>query len=134
MTLTPRDIDVLARTVYGEARGESELGKLAVAWVVVNRARKARSSLAAACLKSTHFSCWNNARDNDANQLSMMTAEVDDQFYALCMVASLQAAHGIVPDPTGGARHYHTVGVSPRWSRGKHYETIGDHRFYRGIA
>ena len=29
--IASRDIDVLARTVYGEARGESDLGKLAVA-------------------------------------------------------------------------------------------------------
>ncbi len=49
MTVTTRDIDILARTVYGEARGESELDKLAVAWVVVNRAREYRVGLGAAC-------------------------------------------------------------------------------------
>ena len=134
MTITPRDIDVLARTVDGEAAGENDLGKLAVAWAVVNRARKARSSLAAACLKSVHFSCWNNARANDTNQLRMMTDDVHSPVYARCLIAALQAAHGLAPDPTDGARHYHAIGISPRWSRGKPYETIGHHRFYRGIA
>ncbi|HDZ74361.1 MAG TPA: cell wall hydrolase [Aurantimonas coralicida] len=133
MKITAPDIEVLARTVYGEARGESALGKLAVAWVVVNRAKRARSGLAAACLKSIHFSCWNNARANDANQLAMMTADLSDPVFARCVIAALQAAHGLAPDPTGGARHYHALGVRPRWARGKSYETIGRHRFYRGI-
>ena len=133
MKITAPDIDVLARTIYGEARGESELGKLAVAWVVVNRAKRARSSLAAACLKSIHFSCWNNARANDANQLAMMTADLSDPVFARCVIAALQAAHGLAPDPTAGATHYHALGVRPRWARGKSYETIGHHRFYRGV-
>ena len=128
-----RGLDVLARTVYGEARGESPLGKLAVAWVVVNRAHRARSGLAAACLKSIHFSCWNNARANDANQLRMMKAELSDPIFARCMIAAIEAVHGFVPDPTAGATHYHALSVSPGWARGHSYETIGRHRFYRGI-
>lgn len=138
MKITARDIDILTRTIYGEARGESGLGKLAVAWVIVNRAKHARSSLAAACLKSIHFSCWNNARGpsgvGDANQLAMMTAEADDPVYARCLIAALQAAHALKSDLTDGARHYHALGARPKWAKGKTYETIGRHRFYRGIA
>lgn len=36
--------DVLARTLYGEARGESVRGKEAVAAVVMNRVRRARAA------------------------------------------------------------------------------------------
>ncbi len=131
MIVTARDIDVLARTVYGEARGESDLGKLAVAWVVVNRA--SRQSIAAAALKSIHFSTWNNARDNDANQFVMLTAEPSDPVYAKCLIAALQAAHGLVPDPTEGATHYHAHSVSPSWAAGHSYTSIGGHRFSRDI-
>ena len=53
MKITARDIAVLALTVYGEARGESDLGKLAVAYVPVNRARRARTGIAAACRVGT---------------------------------------------------------------------------------
>ena len=137
MKITAADIEVLARTVYGEARGEIPLGKLAVAWVIVNRAKRARSGPAAAALKSTHFSTWNNARGpggrGDANQLAMMTADLSDPVYGACMIAALQAAHGLKPDPTGGARHYHARGARPKWAKDKPYETIGRHRFYRGI-
>ncbi|CAF3868537.1 unnamed protein product [Rotaria magnacalcarata] len=41
MTLYPQslnEIDVVTRTVYGEARGESKDGQAAVAWVIRNRA------------------------------------------------------------------------------------------------
>ena len=31
------DIDILARTIYGEARGEKTAGKKAVACVIMNR-------------------------------------------------------------------------------------------------
>ena len=134
MKITAPDIEVLARTVYGEARGESDLGKLAVAWVVVNRAKRAHIGLAAACLKSIHFSAWNNGRGNDANQLAMLTADLSDPVFARCMAAALQAAHGFGKDPTDGARHYHAFGVSPGWAEGRDYTTIGGHRFYKGIS
>ena len=134
MTVTTRDIEILARTVYGEARGESDLGKLAVAWVVVNRARKYHVGLGEACLLSIHFSCWNNGRANDANQLKMMMANLSHPAFARCMLAALQAAHELVPDPTDGAAHYCAIGIEPDWAEGKTYETIGHHKFFRGIA
>ncbi len=135
--ITPADIRVLALTIHGEGRGESDLGKLAIGWTVRNRAEKHDLSLAEACLKSIHYSAWNNARSNDANQLSMMTAELSDKAYARCMVAALQVAHELEPDPTGGATHYVTLNLTPEWAKkdGQElpYDSLGNHKFYRGI-
>ena len=39
------DLDALTRVVYGEARGESDEGKKAVAWVVINRSKKSGKSI-----------------------------------------------------------------------------------------
>ena len=39
------DLDALTRVVYGEARGESDEGKIAVAWVVKNRCAKSGKSI-----------------------------------------------------------------------------------------
>lgn len=129
------DILILARTIYGEARGETAaLGRLAVGWVVMNRARKYRVGIGAACLLSTHFSCWNNNRANDQNQLTMMTADLSDLGFALCMVAAIQAAYELAPDPTGGATHYCSIDIEPSWAKGNPYHTIGHHKFYRHIA
>ena len=32
MSLNERDVDVLARTIWGEARGEGRAGQIAVGW------------------------------------------------------------------------------------------------------
>ena len=132
--VTERDIEILSRTIYGEARGDSSLGKLSVGWVVVNRMSKYKhKSLSETCLKSIHFSCWNNSRDHDVNQLAMMTADLSSSTYAQCVIAAIGAAHGLKPDPTGGSTHYHTFGISPKWAEGKTYISIGKHKFYNDV-
>lgn len=89
MTYTPRDLNILSLTVYGEARGESDAGKLAVAWTARNRAeadlhRDGRpdwwgEGVAGVCLKSWQFSCWNlpsidprSGRDRNQSQRMML--------------------------------------------------------------
>lgn len=37
MSQRERDIDVLARTIWGEARGEGLAGQIAVGWCIRNR-------------------------------------------------------------------------------------------------
>ena len=70
MTVTEKDRDILARTLWGEARGESLAGQIAVAWTIRNRVNdgKAKSwwgeGYAGVCQKPYQFSCWNK---NDPN-------------------------------------------------------------------
>jgi hypothetical protein len=65
MKITHDDVDTLARTIYGEARGENMLGKRAVAHVILNRV-KANSwwgkTIAGVCRYKWQFSCWNRWR------------------------------------------------------------------------
>jgi spore germination cell wall hydrolase CwlJ-like protein len=38
----------------------------------------------------------------------------------------------VLPDPTGGATHYHARAVEPAWAKGKPpIAEIGEHLFYR---
>lgn len=37
MPVTEKDRDILARTLWGEARGEGKAGQIAVAWTVRSR-------------------------------------------------------------------------------------------------
>lgn len=57
------DIDILARTIYGEARGEKTAGKKAVACVIMNRYKAKKwfsgKTIAETCQKPWQFSCWN---------------------------------------------------------------------------
>ena len=70
MTVTEKDRDILARTLWGEARGESLAGQIAVAWTIRNRVKDGKDKswwgegYASVCQKPYQFSCWNR---NDPN-------------------------------------------------------------------
>ena len=122
----------LARTVYGEARGETLDGKIAVAWTVRNRVERPRwwgRTYNEVCLKPKQFSCW-----DDHNRLEMMEADAADPLFADCLYAALGAITGHIADPTCGATHYHASNVSPPWADGQTCTCIiGHHVFYAGI-
>ena len=55
------DLTLLAATVKMEAEGEPYAGKLAVAFVICNRARYHGRSLKDVIFDPYDFSCWNTA-------------------------------------------------------------------------
>lgn len=145
-----RDEDVLARTVYGEARGESDLGRLAVAYVACNRAVIAAryvlkhgkrhplyggGSIAEACLAPWQFSCWNNT---DANLKKLLLVDLESDAGAPSLWAARTAIDRTAPDPTNGATNYFTAmaphdGMDwpPKWAESmKLVASIGAHNFY----
>ena len=134
MRVTEQDIDTLARTIWGEARGESLKGKIAVAHVVLNRVN-AKSwwgrTIHAVCRKKWQFSAWN---EGDPNRSLMGRVSAGDERFRDCLYSAVGAIQGHLKDPTKGSCHYHTKSVAPRWSRGKRPAvTIGAHRFYNDI-
>ena len=62
-----QDEDILARTLYGEARGEKIAGMEAIASVILNRLAFSRqkngywwgNTITEICRKPYQFSCWN---------------------------------------------------------------------------
>jgi spore germination cell wall hydrolase CwlJ-like protein len=133
------DLDTLARTIWGEARGEGTEGMQAAANVVMNRYRAAQSSTAKArqfgatvteiCRKPYQFSAW-NARDPNLGK--MLAVDESDQAFRLAKQIARDALTGRLSDITGGADHYHTASVSPSWSKGQTpVAEIGSHEFYR---
>ncbi|NQU58997.1 MAG: cell wall hydrolase [Rhodospirillales bacterium] len=137
----PRDaeVELLARTLYGEARGETVRGKEAVACVIINRVKRARErggywwgdSLGLVCQKPWQFSCWNAG---DPNLKKITAVAPDNRVFQSCIRIARRAATGALDDLTGGATHYHTKGVNPPWSRAKAPSLeIGNHLFYANI-
>jgi len=138
------DLDTLARTLHGEARGEGEEGMSAVAWVVRNRAARPGwwsrhpddipdDTIQAVCLDPKQFSCWN---PGDANRGTITALKDTDPAYLLAWRIARRVLDGEVPDPTGGADHYLSVGWVGRtkWARenpDKMTVRIGGHCFYR---
>ncbi|HEX7005577.1 MAG TPA: cell wall hydrolase [Alphaproteobacteria bacterium] len=128
-----RDVEVAARTLYGEARGQPLEGIVAVANVIVNRWRRGGygATPADVCLRPWQFSCW-NARD--PNRAVIERVRPGDFVFDVCRLVASLAVRGLLPDPTGGATHYHTRSVAPDWSRGKTPSAvIGDHLFFTDI-
>jgi hypothetical protein len=88
------DLSVMARTVFGEARGEPYQGRLAVAHVILNRVRAGGwfgASVSEVCLKRWQFSCWN---PGDPNRARLFQVELDDRDLLDCSRACLEAVSG----------------------------------------
>lgn len=126
----PYDVDILARTLCGEARSEGARGMQAVANVVMNRVRDRRwpNTAAAVCLQPYQFSCWNA---NDPNRAYMLRLSSGDNIFRQALNIAQEAVSGNLPDITGGANHYHTHESKPYWSKGETpIASIGGHRFF----
>ena len=120
LSFSSRDIENLARLIYGEARGESYEGKVAVAAVALNRldSKKFGQSLSEVIFQPGAF-----------------TAVSDGQFYLKPDAISYQAAEAALRgwDPTGGAIYYWNPATATSkwvWSRPL-IKTIGRHVFAR---
>jgi len=137
----PRDgaVDTLARTLWGEARGEPVRGIEAVAAVVVNRVAVAArhsgfwwgDSIIAVCRKPYQFSCWNA---DDPNYPKLLAVKPGEPVFDTCLRIARRAVSGLLPDPTGGATHYHARSVHPSWALGHvPCAEIGTHLFYKNV-
>lgn len=131
------EILTLARTLYGEARGEPREGIQAVANVILNRVMSDRypNTVAKVCLQRLQFSCWNN---NDPNKriISKLMPGDNAVFDAILVIAT-QALLGGLPSLVVGALHYHAKQVKPSWVKNSPAATlvarIGSHLFWSGI-
>jgi N-acetylmuramoyl-L-alanine amidase len=140
MTVTERDRDVFARTLWGEARGESTAGQVAVAWTIRNRVDdgKAKSwwgeGYAGVCQKPYQFSCWNK---NDPNFAYLSGAKlIPFRELAQARIAADQVIDEKVPDLTGGATHYYAISMktAPAWAaKAKETLKLGGHVFFKGV-
>lgn len=127
------DLEVLARTLYGEARAFDEIDAAAIACVVLNRVeyRNWPGTAREVCLQPKQFSCWN---ETDPNRTRILLVERGHQWFDRCWEIAADALAGKIKDPTRSSTHYHTRAVHPSWSKGKTpvYETQG-HIFFNAI-
>jgi spore germination cell wall hydrolase CwlJ-like protein len=132
-------IDVLARTLWGEARGEDGQGMEAVANVVLNRVKVADdrggywwgNDLISVCQKPYQFSCWNRS---DPNYRKLLEITETNIHFATAMRIARRAVAGVLSDNTNGATHYHEKSILPSWAKGQvPCAYIGRHIFYQLI-
>ena len=128
--MTRDELYWLTVTVLQEAGGEPYLGKLAVACVIVTRARHDGTSISDTVLKPLIFSAWNTSSPTRR----MLDKPEDDQWVA-CYKAACAAYFDLVPDPTFRADHYlaeKSLPKLPAWfAESKVTVRIGNHTFLR---
>lgn len=132
------DLDVFARTLFGEAAGEGRRGIEAVAAVIMNRVadRRFPNSARAVCLAPSQFSMWNPSyRNSDPNSLRALSITDSNSTFKTCLEVASDALSGRLKDPTGGAHHYYAPKVvTPPWAASaKSSVTIGNHIFLVGV-
>ena len=126
--------DYLIRTIVFEATGETELGKVAVAYAVVNRKTHGRwgDTIKAVVTAPGQFEPWMTRRKAIENLFP------DDPRYRSAAIVADKVLSGRVADPTAGATHFlnptivrarREDGALPKWASGEG-QAIGRHVFY----
>lgn len=124
------DLDILTRTVYGEARGEGQAGWTAVAWVIRNRAANPSwwgRSISTVCLDSMQFDCW---MPSDPNYSKIKALPATDVLYRQIQGVCIGVLNGTMPDQTGCADHYEVIGTNAAWAVGKTPSAIIGHQAF----
>lgn len=132
------DLDTIARTIWGEARGELYGGKVAVGCVIRNRVEARRQHFGqgwvGVCTKKWQFSCW---LENDPNRAKLLAVTTDDEAFRSSLQIARLIVDGVLPDVTFGSCHYHTeaMGWPGSWGdRRTPVIQIGAHLFYNDVA
>lgn len=131
--MTDRTVDILARTLWAEARSEGRGGMEAVASVVLNRAAHPRwwgHDIGTVCLKPRQFSCWNR---DDPQFEAIRRVTIADPLFQVAHDVAAKAVAGEVLDRTGGADSYYAPAAcaTPVWGHGPPCAVLGAHRFFR---
>lgn len=130
-TLPKTEIECLALTIYFEARGEPDRGKIAVGYVVMNRVVDPSfpDSVCAVVkqggevpLYQCQFSWWcDGLSDEPTDPMSWQQS-----YWIACLIY-----WQLVDDPTQAALWYHADYAHPPWKDGlAQGPTIGQHIFY----
>ena len=125
--------DYLIRTIVFEASGETEIGKAAVAYVILNRRRNGSwgDRIRDVVTHPRQFEPWITRKD-EIEKLSPN----DPRYLDAAKIADGVLA-GLIPDPTAGATHFlnpvvvrqRRGGSLPSWAEGDG-QPIGRHVFY----
>lgn len=111
MDLPPPQIVCIAQAIYGEARGEKELGQRGVGHVILNRAKKRQLTPCQVIRQPGQFSFKIKAR-----------------YRGKSWDRAWQIANHLGKDPTGGAIYFNTVAFAGKY---KLTTIIGNHKFFK---
>lgn len=128
-----KEIECLARNIYFEARGESFIGKMAVAQVSINRSKDQRfpNTICSVVKQTTNkngrvvcqFSWY------CTNKRYVKIPPDSRQYLESEAIARLVLVMGIRIPSFNDALYFHAKHVNPNWGK-THVATVGNHIFY----
>ena len=143
-------VDATALTAWAEARGDGREGhssveeRIAVLWVIRNRAARRHQTWKAVCFAPRQFSCWEAAGGAENHRAVMALASalvagatIHDELYVETRYLAEGVIRGLILDRSGGADHYYApaamrpAGWIPAWARGRTpAATVGGQVFF----
>lgn len=129
--------NIVARTLYDEARGEGEKGIDAVASVLYNRAGGKAEKLPGVCLKKYQFSKWNDQKNLDPNSYKVLIPTgaskpgKDREMWLYCQKTAGKLIFSEFKSTIGNLNSYYVhKQVTPGWSSDlQDKQVIGNHTF-----
>lgn len=125
-----RDIQCIASTVYGEARGESELGQALVAQTIVNRVRDPRWPDDACAVVGQHrqYAGFSQART--------VRPPGNPAWHLAVAVTETVAIGAFRVGSCSNATHFHSTAINPAWTNSPRMVRlcrVDNHIFYREL-
>jgi Cell Wall Hydrolase len=156
LVVNENDLDVIVRTVIGEAALEPDEGKIAVIWVIMNRAvqnvswyggnnvadvslhKSKRKTTNGRTITTWQFEPWMSRKDD------LWDISKDSKLYKHVRSLAIGCFSSKFNDPTNGATHFleptivtkrrEEAGLGstlPEWARGSSNLKVGNHVFFR---
>lgn len=130
-------VECLAENIYFEAGYEPNVGRVAVAFVTINRVKsgKFESDICGVVKQKMRdvcqFSWWCQDKQKAMSVHKVLTNGDNSLYNDVRDVALyVYTNYEKLEDPTKGSLFYHADYVNPRWPNMEHKATIGRHIFY----
>ena len=132
-----KEIECLAENIYFEAAYEPEKGKIAVAFVTLNRVKSKHfeNDICGVVKQKTggvcQFSWYCEERPKAMSYAKVLTNTNNPLYNDIRNLAIyVYANYDLLTDPTYGALFYHADYVNPKWRNMEQTAVIGRHIFY----
>jgi len=135
---TDKEVDLMTRVLYGEARGENEEGQRNIIHTIINRAEDSKKRFGPTygeiLIRPFQFSCMNPDDPNYPLILKLDKKSLTFQKLRAIVVNTINERLNGRPDPTLNSTHYHNLTVDPKWNiAADGMIRIGNHKFWRGV-
>lgn len=126
ISLNNREFSILARTIQGEAGGETEAGQIAVAEVIFNRMTQWDEPLSHIVLAKGQFDVWSNKK-----LLRKISGNKKQFLHSKDIARKAISLYKNGHDISKGATFYCRKDKHPRWAKSmKQVAQIGAHKFF----